>query len=160
MTRSRKVESLRLNLSFYGTNYHRLHLFARQCYTLHAFIEMRPFYSQFAFRRNWNESTKMLPKISIWERSLVRNTKSSQDHVSHTCMQTKNLVILKSYPKMIRRIPTVVLPCQKKLPTATLIIWILMISYSIISLHIWFLVCILLPINIEYRPISRKTLWK
>lgn len=114
VTRSRKGESLRLDLSFHGTNYHRLHLFARQCYTLHAFIEMRPFYSTFAFRRNWNESTKMLPKISIWERSLVRNTKSSQDHLSHTCMQTKNLVIFKSNPKMIRRIPTVVLPCQKK----------------------------------------------
>lgn len=40
VTRSRKVESLRLDLSFHGTNYHRLHLFARQCYTLHAFIEM------------------------------------------------------------------------------------------------------------------------
>lgn len=61
VTRS-KVESLRLDLSFHGTNYHRLHLFARPCYTLNAFIEMRPFYSTFAFRRNWNESTKMLPK--------------------------------------------------------------------------------------------------
>lgn len=49
---------------FHGTNYHRLHLFARQCYTLNAFIEMRPFYSTFAFRRNWNESTKMLPKTA------------------------------------------------------------------------------------------------
>lgn len=64
VTRSRKGESLRLDLSFHGTNYHRLHLFARQCYTLHAFIEMRPFYSTFAFRRNWNESTKMLPKTA------------------------------------------------------------------------------------------------
>lgn len=60
VTRSRKG----LDLSFHGTNYHRLHLFARQCYTLHAFIEMRPFYSTFAFRRNWNESTKMLPKTA------------------------------------------------------------------------------------------------
>lgn len=63
VTRS-KVESLRLDLSFHGTNYHRLHLFARQCYTLNAFIDMRPFSSTFAFRRNWNESTKMLPKTS------------------------------------------------------------------------------------------------
>lgn len=49
---------------FHGTNYHRLHLFARQCYTLNAFIDMRPFSSTFAFRRNWNESTKMLPKTA------------------------------------------------------------------------------------------------
>lgn len=119
MTRSRKGESLRLDLLFHGTNYHRLHLFARQCYTLHAFIEMRPFYSTFAFRRNWNESTKMLPKTATigfqFEKEAWPVTQIKPG-TCVPCMQTKNLVILKSYPKMMRRIPTVVPPCQKNYP--------------------------------------------
>lgn len=49
VTRSRKVESLRLDLLFHGTNYHRLHLFARPCYTLNAFIDMRPFFLHLLF---------------------------------------------------------------------------------------------------------------
>lgn len=49
VTRSLKVESLRLDLSFHGTNYHRLHLFARPCYTLNAFIDMRPFFLHLLF---------------------------------------------------------------------------------------------------------------
>lgn len=34
---------------FHGTNYHRLHLFARPCYTLNAFIDMRPFFLHLLF---------------------------------------------------------------------------------------------------------------
>lgn len=149
VTRSRKVESLRLDLSFHGTNYHRLHLFARPCYT-HCIHWYETFFSTFAFRRNWNESTKMLPKTATIGFQFEKEAWSvTQNQARNMCpMYADKKFSYFEKPQNDENDTNCCTSLPKKLPTATLIIWIIMISYSIISLHIWFLVCILLPINL------------
>lgn len=124
VTRS-KVESLRLDLSFHGTNYHRLHLFARPCYTLHAFIEMRPFYSTFAFRRNWNESTKMLPKTATIGFKFEKEAWSvTQNQARIMCLMyaEQKFIYYEKLPKNDENDTYCCTSLPKKIHTATLII--------------------------------------